>query len=62
MQTDLNQLAQYATYALTTFVTAGCGAYPGSYLRKKEGTKRSTKTDAEIPAPGSWTISRHIMC
>jgi hypothetical protein len=39
MQNDLNQLAQYASYALTTFVTAGCGAYLGSYLRKKGENK-----------------------
>jgi hypothetical protein len=35
MRIELTQLAHYAAYAVTTFVTAGCGAYLGSYLKKK---------------------------
>ena len=39
MQITLNDIQHYATYAVTTFVTAGCGAFLGSYLRKKGENK-----------------------
>jgi len=42
MQITLIDVQQYVTYAATTFVTAGFGAYFGSYLRsRKKGSYRS---------------------
>ncbi|HVW10944.1 MAG TPA: hypothetical protein VHC90_20295 [Bryobacteraceae bacterium] len=44
MQIDLASIQTLATYAVTTFVTAGIGAYLASYFKKK-GENLATHED-----------------